>query len=132
MWSVPLALICTAALAGCGSDGVAAPSGNGGLADLVVRVDDDGAKGPNAPRELALRCASPAESEACRIAAGLSAADLAPAPNDRACTQLYGGPDTASISGTLRRRRVDARFSRSDGCEIARWERVQPLLSEVR
>jgi hypothetical protein len=126
---LPLALICAAALAACGSEQAAAP---GELADIVVRVDEDGAKGPDAARELKLQCQAPGESEACGAAAGVSDADLAPPAGDQACTQLYGGPQTASISGTLRGEHVDARFSRTDGCEIARWEHVRPLLGEVR
>jgi hypothetical protein len=115
-------------LAGCGSGEAASP----GLARLVVRVDDDGARGPNGARELTLKCASASESAACGAAAGVSAADLAPARGDTACAELYGGPETASIRGTLRGEAVDARFSRIDSCEIARWERVGDLLGEVR
>jgi hypothetical protein len=128
---LPLALICAAALAACGSDQAAAPAASG-LADLVVRVDDDGAKGPDAARELTLKCATAGQSTACGAAAGVSDADLAPPPADQACTQVYGGPQTASITGSLRGEHVDARFSRTDGCQITRWEHVQPLLSEVR
>jgi hypothetical protein len=129
---LPLALICAASFAACGSEGEAAAPAGGGLADIVVHVDDDGAKGPDSARRLTLKCATPAESTACGAAAGVSTADLAPVPADQACTQLYGGPQTASITGTLRGESVDARFKRTDGCEIARWEHVQPLLSEVR
>ena len=51
---------------------------------------------------------------------------------DTACTQIFGGPETATIKGTIRGEPVDAKFSRSDGCEIERWKRVEPLLAEVR
>jgi hypothetical protein len=126
---VPLALICAPLLVACGSEQAAAP---GGLANLVVRVDEDGAKGPETARELKLQCEASSDSGACRAASGVTDADLAPTPGGQACTQLYGGPQTASISGTLRGEHVDARFSRRNGCEIARWEHVQPLLGEVR
>ena len=124
--------MCAASFAACGSEGEAAAPSGGGIADVVVRVDDDGAKGPDGARELTLKCATPAQSTACGAAAGVSTADLAPTAGDKACTQIYGGPQTASITGTLRGEHVDARFKRTDGCEIARWEHVQPLLSEVR
>ena len=62
----------------------------------------------------------------------MSARDLAPTPGDTACTQLFGGPETATIKGTIRGEAVDATFSRSDGCEIERWKRVEALLAEVR
>jgi hypothetical protein len=120
--------MCAAILAACGSE----EATSSGLAQLVVRVDDDGARGPHASRQLSLTCASASESAACGAAAGVSDADLAPTPARMACTQLYGGPQTASIRGTLRGEAVDARFSRADGCQIARWEQVGDLLGEVR
>jgi hypothetical protein len=124
---LPLALIC-AALAACGSEGTGT---TGEFAQLAVRVDSDG-RGPDSARALELDCASVAQSAACQAAGRLKAADLAPTPSDRACTQLYGGPETASIHGVLDGRRVDASFKRTDGCEIARWKAVAPLLDEVR
>jgi hypothetical protein len=45
-----------------------------------------------------------------------------------ACTQQYGGPETATVKGTLHGEPIDAKFSRVNGCEIARWEEVAPLL----
>jgi hypothetical protein len=50
-----------------------------------------------------------------------------PAPG-RICTQQYGGPQTAIVSGWLKGREVHGRFSRTDGCEIARWHAMAPLL----
>jgi hypothetical protein len=44
------------------------------------------------------------------------------------CTQIDGGPATAEVSGTWRGERVEAEFSRQNGCEIARWDRVGALL----
>jgi hypothetical protein len=122
--------VLVAALAGCGSQEGAGTRGQ--LAQLVVRVDDDGAKGAGPARELRLTCEQPTDSSACGAAAGISAADLRETPPGTACTQIYGGPEEASIEGTIRGDDVDAHFDRRDGCEIARWERVQPLLSEVR
>src|SRR5204862_197447 len=48
-----------------------------------------------------------------------------------ACTQLYGGPQEALVTGRLRGRLVHADFSRKDGCEIARWTRVGFLLPDA-
>ncbi len=45
-----------------------------------------------------------------------------------ACTQVYGGAQTATVTGTWRGERVDARYARNDGCQIARWDRIAPLL----
>ena len=43
------------------------------------------------------------------------------ARRDRACTELYGGPHRAFVTGTLRGRKVSARLSRVDGCAIAAY-----------
>lgn len=51
-----------------------------------------------------------------------------PVPTDAACTQIWGGPQTAHVTGTLDGQAVDATFSRSDGCQIARWDALEPLL----
>jgi aminoglycoside phosphotransferase (APT) family kinase protein len=50
-----------------------------------------------------------------------------PAPG-RICTQQYGGPQTAVVTGWFLGREVHSRFSRTDGCEIARWRAMAPLL----
>jgi len=127
-----LPVLAAALLAGCGSDeSTPSASGNGQLAQLVVTVDDDGAKGSAKPRTLKLDCAEPTDSAACGAAAGVSAANLLPPAGDMACTQIYGGPEQATIKGTIRGNPVDATFSRTDGCEIARWDSVKALLSEV-
>jgi outer membrane lipoprotein SlyB len=134
MRRLALGVIVAAALAGCGSsdEGTQAAGPSGQLAKLVVTVDDDGAKGAAKPRELRVDCAKPTDSRACGAAAGVSAADLRKTAEDVACTQIYGGPEEASIKGTIRGDAVEASFSRTDGCEISRWKRVEPLLAEVR
>jgi len=125
---LPLALICVS-LAACGDEAKSAGSDN--ATKLTVRVDGDG-KGPTKARTLELTCRPDDKSAACLAAAKLSAADLAPTPADTACTQIYGGPETATIKGTLNGEPVDAKFSRTDGCEIKRWETASPLLDEAR
>lgn len=44
------------------------------------------------------------------------------------CTQQYGGPQVAVVTGTFHGRPVHATFTRTDGCEIARWKAMAPLL----
>jgi hypothetical protein len=44
------------------------------------------------------------------------------------CTQQYGGPQVAVVSGTFHGRPVHSTFTRTDGCEIARWKAMGPLL----
>ena len=48
---------------------------------------------------------------------------FAPTPTDAVCTEIYGGPQTANVTGTFRGDAVDAAFSRENGCEIERWDR---------
>ncbi|MGW3493350.1 SSI family serine proteinase inhibitor [Streptomyces sp. NPDC001020] len=57
---------------------------------------------------------------------------FAPVPPLRLCTMEYGGPATARITGTWAGRPVDARYNRKNGCEIARWNDLVPLLPDVR
>ncbi len=129
-----LALIAAVVLLGtsaCGSDEPSpASSGSSDLADLTVTVDDGDKATP--PKTLTLTCKAPTDSTACGAAAGVSAADLAPTPDGTACTQIFGGPETATIKGTIRGDAVNASFSRQDGCEIERWARVEPLLSQAK
>jgi len=65
----------------------------------------------------------PKAAQACRR---LNALDnpFAPIPKDAACTQVYGGPQTARVKGTFRGRSIWTSFARRNGCEIARWQRV--------
>jgi hypothetical protein len=128
--SAPALLAAAALFAACGTDEPATSTGSG-LANLTVTLDNDGPKGAPA-KEIKLSCEKPTESQACKTVATITRKDLAPTPAGMACTQIFGGPETATITGTLRGSAVSARFSRRDGCEIQRWQRVQPLLAEVR
>ncbi|MEU8890187.1 SSI family serine proteinase inhibitor [Streptomyces sp. NPDC048442] len=53
---------------------------------------------------------------------------FAPVPPDAACTMIYGGPQRAHVTGRWAGRPVDAEFDRTNGCEIARWDRFSRLL----
>ena len=57
---------------------------------------------------------------------------FAPVADGSICTLQYGGPATAHVTGTWAGRPVDASYSRGDGCEIARWERMVPVLPRLR
>lgn len=48
---------------------------------------------------------------------------------DRICTKIYGGPQSATVTGTWNGKAVSASFSRIDGCEISRWNVIEPVLS---
>ncbi|MBN9099540.1 MULTISPECIES: SSI family serine proteinase inhibitor [unclassified Pseudonocardia] len=87
----------------------------------VTVVDDVGA----APRTWTLTCDPPGGDHpqpAAACAAVDAAGDpFAPKPADVACTEIYGGPQTATIVGTWRGTPVNAGYERTDGCEINRW-----------
>jgi hypothetical protein len=69
---------------------------------------------------------------ACRHARR-TAAFLAARPSaKRVCTQIYGGPERARMTGTIGERRIDRRFKRTDGCAIGDWARAVPLVPRVR
>jgi len=127
---LPLVLLA----AGCGAEdeaGAPASSGPEPLVQLVVRVDADG-KGAAPAKELRVRCDSAGESPACSAADALATGDFAPVPADKACTQIFGGPQTATVKGSLRGEPVEGGFSRHNGCEVARWESVAALLDQVK
>jgi hypothetical protein len=117
-----------AALAlGC-AEGDAATSST----SLTITVWPEGKGEGTTKRTWTLRCAPaggtlPRPGIACqRLFANLSA--LKPVPSDRACILLYGGPQVAEIRGTVRGKRVRATLTRTDGCEIARWDALKALL----
>lgn len=56
---------------------------------------------------------------------------FAPVPADATCTMMHGGPATARITGMWHGRAVDARFDRSNGCEMSRWDRLVPALPDL-
>ena len=72
----------------------------------------------------------PDPDAACELLRGLED-PFAPVPADAMCTDLYGGPQTATVTGTLAGEPVDAEFSRADGCQISRWDAYVPLLVEA-
>ncbi len=45
-------------------------------------------------------------------------------PTDRLCTEIYGGPALAHITGTLDSEAVDTTINRTDGCGIDDWDRL--------
>ena len=132
---IALALVACALLAGCGSDdgepASTTPPPPSGVA-LDIRFDD----GEGKTREASLRC-SGGEPEAggyledgdpaalCRAARALASLLTREPPARRVCTQIFGGPQTARVTGTLAGADVDRRFSRHNGCRIAEWDRLQ-------
>ena len=107
-----------------------AGSGATSATDLRIAVWPSGPDGESAV-VWRLRCGPvggtlPRPAAACRRLRALER-PFAPVPKDVNCTQIYGGPQVARVTGTFERRRVWVKFKRTDGCEIARWNRVQFL-----
>ncbi len=113
-----------AALGGCGGDDREPARGGAPTVDLVISV-----MSPQGTRETELECDPSARSRPCETARRLADFLAKQPPRDRVCTQIYGGPETARVRGTIGDRRIDRRFSKTNGCEIADWQRAEPLLA---
>jgi hypothetical protein len=55
-----------------------------------------------------------------------------PDTTHRACDQTFGGPETARVTGRIGRRVIRRRLARRDGCEIAEWDALVPLVPPHR
>lgn len=140
-----LAVAC-AVLAACGEPddpAATAPAGSGttaagapaAVALRVVFDDGDGlrARGALTCRDGVARAGGALYRGAragvlCERARALAGLLTEPPPGRRACTQIYGGPQTARVTGTIGGRRVERSFGRSNGCAIADWDRAAALL----
>jgi hypothetical protein len=109
---------------------VVTPSGApAGRTDLTIGYEDG--SGKKSRWQLSCDPASgdhPDPPAACAALAAHAEQALPPVRKDVACTEIYGGPDKATISGTWRGRQVSSRFSRVNGCEISRWDQLKGLL----
>jgi hypothetical protein len=116
---------------------VAAVSGASGAATsttaLSIAFWDDG-QGAGDRATWSVRC-DPARGtlqtrvSACRALTRSGARELfRGTPKNMACTDIYGGPEVAIVTGMIQGQRLWARFSRTNGCEIERWERLQFML----
>jgi hypothetical protein len=90
---------------------------------LTITLFPQGTTGPK--QEWVVRC--PGATKCTRLEEG-GRALFQPTPRGILCTDIYGGPQVAYVRGTLDGRRIWARFSRNDGCQISRWNRVAFLL----
>lgn len=112
--------------------------GEDGRTHLTVVVSGSGDPAADGSYELECEPAGgshPAARQACERLAqlpGESADPFTPVSRDAMCTQQYGGPATARVTGSWRGRSIDASFDRSNGCEIGRWNSLRPVLPNVR
>lgn len=111
---------------GDGGDGDGAGDDEGGGAATSLRIEvvaDEDAE----PTVMNLECDPtggdhPNAEAACEALSAAGPEVFEPVPLNRMCSMIYGGPQTATITGTLDGEQVDASFDREGGCEIARWD----------
>jgi hypothetical protein len=116
------------------SSGASGSSSGAGRANLTITVTNANVAGG---QRWTLTCdpdggTHPDPAKACAV---LSAHGetllLKPLPKNMMCTEIYGGAQTATIQGVWRGRTVRASFSRTNGCEIARWTALTGLLPQA-
>jgi Subtilisin inhibitor-like len=141
-----LVLVAVLVVAGCGSEDDATPAASGtpdatgsdpaagGISqadnDLQIEIDlGDG----SAPVTWTLTCVGfvegshPQAQAACEHLAGMER-PFAPLPADVVCSQQYGGPETARVLGRWGGEPVELDLSRVDGCRIAQWNALVPVV----
>jgi hypothetical protein len=127
-------------IAGCasGSEETVTPqaqeSQTGGTVTTDLTIVSDDGNGKTETWQLTCDPAGGTHPDAAAACAALEAKGktaLPPVPKDMMCTQLYGGPQTAKVTGTWKGEAVDASFSRKNGCEISRWTALTGLLPKA-
>jgi hypothetical protein len=125
---------------GCGNgteDSVtpqAPASESGGTVTTNLTIVSDDGKGKTETWTLTCDPAGgthPDAEAACAALAAKGESALPPVAKDMMCTQQYGGPQTAKITGTWKGETVNASFSRTNGCEISRWQDLKGLLPDA-
>ena len=98
--------------------------------DLTVQID----RGDGTPAETyTLSCPGTATGDLADPAAVCTHLQalpdpFAPLPADAMCTEQFGGPQTARVTGRWEGEPVDLSLSRTDGCQISQWDALGPLL----
>ena len=72
----------------------------------------------------------PNRVKACALLTGKNGkAILFPAPNNKPCPMVAGGPETAKVDGVSNKRAVHIRFNQSNGCEIIRFKAATAIFN---
>ncbi len=141
-----LVLAAVLVVAGCASGEDAAPAASGtpdatgsdpaaggiSQADNDVQIEVDLGDG-SPPVTWTLTCVGfvegshPQAQAACDHLAGMER-PVAPLPEDVVCSQQYGGPEAARVLGRWGGEPVELDLSRVDGCRIAQWDSLVPLV----
>jgi hypothetical protein len=126
-------------VAGCAdSDGSVTPkaptSETGGTVTTDLTIVSDNGNGKTETWTLTCDPAGgthPTAEAACAALTAKGKMAMPAVAKDKICTQIYGGPQTAKITGTWQGEAVNASFSRKNGCEISRWQSLKGLLPTV-
>lgn len=124
-------VVLAATLSACGKDADTGASSDVTALTITV-VADEGAD----PQTYELECDPPGgdhpqPAEACKALDAAGAKVFAPVAKDQACTDIFGGPQTATVAGTYKGDDIDATFNRTNGCEIDRWEQLGTTFFDV-
>jgi hypothetical protein len=123
---VAMLLAVLAVTTACGSD----PSAEDLQSKLELSVQRDEKA---SPRTASLTC--PGEKakdrDICAALDVVAPSVFEPVPVDQACTAIYGGPRKATVTGTYEDEAVSAVFTQENGCEIARWNQIEPVLEAL-
>ncbi len=127
-----LAIIAAAVAAGAVSVAVAGGATSTSHTALTITFWEDGQRTSD-PDVWTLRCdpargTHPRPAVACRRLETGGWKLVAPVGASAICTEIYGGPQVARIVGSLEGRKVWARFTRTNGCHISRWDKLTPWL----
>src|SRR5262249_26841823 len=127
-------MLAALAVAGCGGGGGNDSSSDSATptADLEISMSVKGSE--RMSKVWTLHCPAggrlPNAADACRRLGEIHD-PFAPVPKGTACTQIYGGPELADVTGTYNGERIDTQFSRGNGCDIDRWKKVGFLFPGV-
>ena len=106
-----------------------------GAAERTLVVDFDPGDGRPAER-FTLFCGDAAQGDHPEPAAACARVlrmddPFEPLAPDRICTEQYDGPQTAHVTGRWQGDEVDVQLTREDGCAIAQWDALIPLVPEI-
>jgi LysM repeat protein len=129
-----LAVVLAATLAACGGSG----SGSSDASTQLTITARTGGESVLVPSEATLECDGTARATgflakatgpACAAVRNGVVAKVAQAEaGGRLCSQIYGGPQTAHLTGTANGKTVNLRVDRTDGCGVEDWNVLEPLL----
>lgn len=126
-----IAVLVAAVGCGAGQGSPGSTSGSAAGTELAISFWPEG-RGTGAPTRWTLRCdpaagTLPRAAAACTRLSGM-AKPFAPMRKDVVCTEQYGGPQQAVISGSFKGSRVWSLIALRNGCEISRAKRLAFLV----